>query len=372
VAHGGRGPLGPFGLGRHMHQVAVVDVAGAVFIGREEEFRNEHRRVGELGQPVEVVGGHPAVGGVDVVVGGQHVEEPARGQDRVLVVVERQSVAHDQPARVHGPQRLEHQFVVAPGAGGGHLVDERDAPAAGPQLEFRAALLEVFEGVVAGGRHEVGQELVPLALVVVVDHAPDMALGVAGPFVAEVPLEQRRVPPAHFVVREVADDRRIVAVGRGQFPGLGNGQLQGVGGEGVEPVQPGVAAQIDLGDHGQGHGPGRVGPAAPGVESPGVEARLGVGGPGGLVGVEVLEIVAPVPGFLVAAVDGVDAHGEKARSAGQGEPPHAAVADRAEALGRPGRSRPGQDGEAKQGHKPREQETKGFQHVRHNGGRGCG
>ena len=342
MAHGRGRAHGPLGLGGHVHEMAVVDVARTVLVGGKEKFRNKDRSVDEPGQTVEIVRRHPAVRSVHVVVGGEHIHQAPGGQNRVLVVIERQTVAHDQGMRRDLAQGVVDELVITPGTGGGEPLDHVDPLATRAQFEAGPTLFQVLERMDVRPGHEIDQQPVPAALVVVMEHAPQHALAVDGPLVAKVPAKQRRVPPAHFVVREITDEPGVVLIRRGQDLGLGHGGGQGVRSKGIKPVEPGVAAQVDLGDKRQGHVPGGIGPAAPGVETPGIQAFLRIRRPGRQARIIIFEIVAPLPVGLGTAAHRVRADGKKTRSAGQREPGHALLPLEPEAVG-PGRQAGGEE-----------------------------
>jgi hypothetical protein len=86
----GGGAVGAIRLGRDCHQVAIVAVSGAVLIGGEEPFGNQHRLAArQLFQPGKVVMRNPAVAAVGVVVGGDRVDVARHRAYRRRVVVDR-------------------------------------------------------------------------------------------------------------------------------------------------------------------------------------------------------------------------------------------------------------------------------------------
>lgn len=315
----------------------MVAVAAAVFVGSEEELRHQHRRARQVAQPLEVVRRDPAVGHVDVVVGRQHVDEAALREHGVLVVVQRQAVAHHERARVGVAQRVVHEPVVARGDQPREGGDRVNALAAGAQLQRRAARLEPLERVQPRRhRHEVGEQPLPAAVVAVVQQLPQHLLRRELPVELEVPQEQRRAPPADLVVGEVADHARVAALrgddlARDGARGLGLLRI-----EDVVPVQLGPPAEVDLGHPRQAHHRRLVGPPAGRVEAPRAQAPLGGLAPRGERGV----VAAPEIGaagarlvVIVATVDGVDAQREEAPPVGLHEPVHAVVLRRRPAAG---------------------------------------
>src|SRR5262249_32601309 len=97
----GTGTARPLRLSGHPHQGAVVPVAGVVLVGGEDPLRDEHRPAArECAQAVEIVARDPAVGAVDVVVGRDYVDPRRHSTHRRRVVVNGETVAEYQCARI--------------------------------------------------------------------------------------------------------------------------------------------------------------------------------------------------------------------------------------------------------------------------------
>ena len=128
-----RGPVSPFGLGRDRHQVAVVEIAGAVVLGREKPFGDQHRlALRQFPQPVEIIGRDPAVAAVDVIIGGDRIDIGRHRPHRRGVVIDRQPVAEIERIGIGRMDRLGGESVIMPGDDPSPFAHRMDPRTPGP------------------------------------------------------------------------------------------------------------------------------------------------------------------------------------------------------------------------------------------------
>src|SRR5439155_24882333 len=133
---------------------AVVAVPGAVLVRGEEPLRDEDRlAAAERAEAVEIVARDPAVGAVDVVIGGDGVDPGRHGAHRRRVVVDGEPVAEEERVGIGGTERVVGEMVVALGDDAGPAADDLDAAATGPTTGRRPLVpQEVREGGDTGRR----------------------------------------------------------------------------------------------------------------------------------------------------------------------------------------------------------------------------
>jgi len=92
------GAIGPLRLRLDGHEVAgfgvlvpggFIAIAAAIFLGSKKEFRYQHRLLAQPAQAFEIVGRHPAIGNIHIVIGGNDIHPILHGQHRILMIVER-------------------------------------------------------------------------------------------------------------------------------------------------------------------------------------------------------------------------------------------------------------------------------------------
>jgi len=235
------------------------------------------------------------------------------------------------------------ETVVALGHHAGPAADDLDAVATGPEMRCHAlARQEMREGGDARRGREVAREAVPVVAVDLAQERHEPLLGVIGRGLLQIEGEERAVPPAHLVVGEVADAEGAALVGCHQAAGSGAHALLGRGVEGIDPVEARRAAELQVGDDGEGEDIGRQRRGARGVEAP----RRGTGTRDRQPGVEARVEGSPVirdatRGFArrPAAIECVDPDREERIAAGRDEPGDALAGF--EAPARAGRGRQG-------------------------------
>ena len=102
MAKGVLHPESSLRLGCHGHEVTrfrvftagrLVVIATAILLGGKKEFRYQDGLVAQTAQPFEVIGCHPAIRDIDIVVGGNDIHRIIHGEQGILVIIERQAVA---------------------------------------------------------------------------------------------------------------------------------------------------------------------------------------------------------------------------------------------------------------------------------------
>ncbi len=242
----GRGAGGALRLRLDGHQMAVVAIAGAVLVRGIEPFRDQlGLAAGELAQPVEEIGREPALRAVDIIVERDRIDIRRLGADRRLIVIDRQPVAEEQRVGIGGLQRGARHFVVLPGDDAGPALDDRHA-AARRRAAWSASrpASSASQESTPVRRHEIAREALPVVAIVLAQHRDPALLGEARRRLLAVEHEQRAVPPADFVVGEIADAIRRIAIRLGQQLRLLEHALLGGGIEGIEPVEAGEAAEL--------------------------------------------------------------------------------------------------------------------------------
>ncbi len=265
----GGGTARALGLRCDRHQGTVIVVTAAILPGGEEPLRDQHRlAAGELAQAVEEITRDPAVGAVDIVVHRDDVDVARHRAHRDGIVVDRQAVAEEQGVGIGRAQHpLDHRVVVL-GDRSGEAPHRQDAVAARPQLGGSLGGKQRVPRGDAVRRHEIGNEFFPRAAVAVAQQLDPALFGVIACRFRRIEDEERAAPPADLVVAEIADPVGAAFVGRDQLGGERAHRLLGGGIEGIEPMEAGEAAKLEIGDLGELQGARRQRPRASGIETP--------------------------------------------------------------------------------------------------------
>ena len=194
------------------------------------------------------------------------------GAHRDRVVVDRQAVAEQQGVGVGGAQHALDHGVVMLGDGAGPAPHRLDAVSAGTQLGRLLGAQQVVPGADRIGRHEIGEEALPVVAILVAQDLDPALLGVIARRLHRIEDEERAAPPPDLVIAEIADAIGAALVGGDE--GRRDVAHRRLGGriERVEPMEAGEPSELEVGDRRQLEEIRRQRPSAGAVEAPGCDA----------------------------------------------------------------------------------------------------
>src|SRR5882724_5774930 len=102
-----------FVLSFHRHQVAIVAVARAIFVGGKKPFGDEERFVTRQStETVEEVAGQPAIGAVNIIVGRDDIDIWKHRLHGDRIVIDWEAIAQDQRIGVCFAQSVMGQSII--------------------------------------------------------------------------------------------------------------------------------------------------------------------------------------------------------------------------------------------------------------------
>ena len=259
----------------------VVSVSALVFLRGHIELADEDWFSGEPVKCVQIKSCKRAIVPTRIQVARYRIHVRCARAGNLGIVKRLVAVAEDQGAAVIGANDLASEGVITFCHQTEKSAVGTDAIAARPQIKH-TALLQFLKTLCAFGL-EIVQEFRPVVMISLPEQLDESLPLAAGGCLLQRHLEQRRVPPAHFVVRVITKDSRIVT----QRHNLVAGNLMHMRNDVRVPhIQPGHAGHgANVQNRCEGHlhrmallqyfeiAPRTNGGEAPGLEA--LESRLG-------------------------------------------------------------------------------------------------
>src|SRR5262249_52412841 len=225
--------------------MALVEVARTVLLRRKEPFGDEDGLVCELTQTVEVLVRNTAVWHIHIVIGRDYVHVGCHIAYGIGIIINLQTVAKQERFRICLADGTMRQSIIMLGYHTRPPSEHSNTLTARTEVcPDITALEECLKGGDAGRWHKVAQKSFPGVRIVLAQERHQLLFGVIRGRELQIIGKQRAVPPANFIIREIANAVGTVFVRRHQTMCPGAHVLFHGRAKGIAPDEKRLASEL--------------------------------------------------------------------------------------------------------------------------------